>query len=117
MSLGEARVPGLGLREERALDADHVVDGDAFCDRDDELDLCLDGFEDGCGRACRRHVDHGRVAAGGLLGLEAVAVDRDAEVRGACLGGRGPADDLGAVLQGAGRVVGALRYSREPACR
>ena len=117
MSLGHWSAPRLALGEQRALDADHVVDGDAFGDRDDQLDLGLDGFQDRRSGAGRRHVDHGGVAAGGLLRLQAVFVDGDAQVHGAGLGRGSPADDLGAVLQGAGRVVGALRYSREPACR
>ena len=45
------------------VDADHVDDGDAFGDRDDDFAAGVDGFEDGVGGEGRRDEDHGGVDA------------------------------------------------------
>src|SRR4051794_15273932 len=48
------------------MDAQHVVRGDAFGDRDDERDAGVLGLEDRVGGKARRNEHHGGVGAGGV---------------------------------------------------
>src|SRR5665811_1630722 len=82
---------------ERALDLDHVHHRDALGDADDERDLGLDRFANRIGRAGRRHINHGGVAAGLLARFGHGVEHRQIEMGGAAFAGRGAADHLGAV--------------------
>src|SRR3954468_19519493 len=82
---------------QRTLHLHHVLDRNAFCDADDQLDLRLDRLGNRIGRAGRRHVDHAGVAAGLGLGLADGVEHRKIEMGGAAFAGRSAADHLGAV--------------------
>ena len=80
------------------VDADHVDDGHAFGDRDDDFAAGVDRFEDRIGGEGGRHEDHRGVGAFLLDGFEDGVEDRHAERRLAALAGRDAGDELGAVL-------------------
>ena len=101
--------PRFILRQQCALDSDYVVDRDALCNSDDQLDLRLDRFWDHRGGTRRTHVDHLSVAVSRLLRLEAAFAHRHPQVGHARLGQRGATDNFRVIVQSAGRVVGALR--------
>ncbi len=93
-----------GLALEVPAHPDHVEDGDALGDADDELAAGVDRLDDGVGRARGRHEDARGVGAGVLHGLFDGVEDGDLVVEALpAAAGRDAGDDVGAVLDaGAG---------------
>ena len=83
---------GLGVLDDFP-DFDHVEDGDAFGDADDEGDAGGGGFEDAVGGGGWRDEDDGGVGAGFLDGFFDGVEDGQAFVRGAAFAGGDSADD------------------------
>ena len=84
---------------EDATNAEHVGDGNAFCDADDEIEIGVERLEDRVGRARRRNEDDGRVRAGRLHGLRDGVEDGNfAFELFATARRRDAADDVGAVF-------------------
>ena len=71
--------PRLRTRQ-RALHRHHVEHRDALGDAHDERQPGVDRLEDRVGGEGRRHVDHGRVGAGGLDRLGDGVEDRQVEM-------------------------------------
>jgi hypothetical protein len=99
-------VPGVttrGLALHRALHADHVLDRNAFGDRDGEIKAGIDALEDRVAGERWRHEDRGDGGAGGVSGFGDRVEDRD-PVAGvfeelAAFAGRDAGDELRAVVE------------------
>ena len=91
-----------------AFHFDHVVDGNAFGDADDQIEAGIDAFQNGVGGKRRRNED-GRSGGAGLLhGLGDGIEDRDFVFEElAALAGRDAGDDLRAVGEAQLGVAGA----------
>ncbi len=93
---------------ERGGDADHVDDGNAFGDADDERHFGVGGFENGVGGEWRRNENDGGVGAGGFYGFADGVEDGAFEMLRAAFAGRDAADDVGAVVDHLLRVESAF---------
>src|SRR5712671_1506268 len=91
-----------------ALDADHIEDRDALGDADYQRDPGIGCFEDRVGGKGRRHVDHGRIAAGIGARLVDGVEDREVEMAGTTFTRRHATNHLGAVGDRLLGVEGAL---------
>ncbi len=78
--------------------ADHVEDGHAFGDGDDDVTAGVDGFEDGVGGEGGGDEDHGGVRAFFFDGFVDGVEDGDAERGLAAFAGRDAGDEFGAVV-------------------
>src|SRR5690554_2003224 len=94
------------------LDLDHVEDGNAFGDADDQFDASFGRFHDGVGSERRRNEDHGCVCAGCGARFRDGVEDGDVDFKeGTALSGGHAANELGAVCAALRRVEGACRAS------
>ena len=75
-------------------DADHVDDGDAFGDADDQRHFGVGGFENGVGGVRRRNENYGSVGAGFFHGFGDGVEDGAFEMLGAAFAGSDAADDV-----------------------
>src|ERR1700733_6901262 len=91
---------------QRALDLDHVEDGNAFGDADDKRDLGRDRLADRIRRARRRHIDDASVTAGFVARFGHRVEHRQIEMRRAAFARRSAADHFGAV---GNRLLGMKR--------
>ena len=93
---------------ERSLDLDHVEDGDAFGDADDQREAGGGSFEDGVGGERRGHEDNSDVGAGLADGLIDRGEDGHAVLLFAAAPGVDGGDDVCPVGDGTAHVVRAL---------
>jgi hypothetical protein len=99
----------LALALHDCLNFNHIQGGDSFSDTHDEVHFGLNSLKDGVGGEGRRHVQHGRVGSGGLLGFGGILEDGESEVLGASLLGVDSADHVGAVRDCLLGVEGSLQ--------
>ena len=76
------------------LHGQHIQRRDAFGDSDDELNACVDGFQNGVFAERCRHVDNGRGGARRFYGFTHGVKYRQAQVRGAAFAWRYAANHL-----------------------
>ena len=94
---------------ERGLDGDHVVDGNALGDADDEGNFGGNALDDGVGRAGRGDEDDADIGTGAAHGFGHGVEDGDAlEGIAAFEGGVDAGDEVGAVGEGSLAVVAAF---------
>src|SRR5665213_3856779 len=87
---------------------DHVVDGDAFGDADDQGESGVGGFHDSVGCVGRRHEDDGRVGAGGFHALGDGVEYRAVEMFLAAFSRRNAAYYASTIADGLLRMEGAF---------
>ncbi len=89
---------GFGVLQ-HLLDPDHVADGNAFGDADDEVESGIDAFKDGIGCEGGRDKDCGGGGSGGFDGLGDGIEDGDFVIEELAAASRGDTGyDLGTVL-------------------
>ncbi len=97
-----------GVRLQIFPGLDHVVDGDAFGDADDQGESGVGSFHDGVGGEGRRHEDDGGVRAGGFDAFGDGVEYRTIEVLLATFAGSDSAHYIGAVGDGLLGVEGSF---------
>ena len=97
----DARAVGADQARGRAgqgrLDADHVVDRNAFGNADHQLDARIGGLEDGIGRSNSRHINHAGGGAGLTHGVARSVEHRQIQVSGTTAARLDAADNTRAV--------------------
>ncbi|KAL7550156.1 hypothetical protein ACHAWF_013394, partial [Thalassiosira exigua] len=99
---------GLVLVQQRLLDLDHVLLGHALGDGHDQGNFVPNGVEDGRGAERRGDVDHRRVRLDFRNGVGDGVEDGQTQMSLTALLGRDSAHHVRPVLDGLGRVEGAL---------
>src|SRR6266700_1136935 len=88
--------------------ANHVDDGDALGDANNERDLRIGGFENRVSREGRWNENHGSIRARGFRGIGGSVEHRSLEMLHAAFSGGNAADNIRAVLDHLLRVKGAF---------
>lgn len=87
----------LALRSHYAFDLDHVQGWNSLGNADNQIDLCLDGLQNGVSGEWGWHIDHGSLSSGLRFGIGDGSENGQTQMRAACFATVHSTNDLGAI--------------------